>query len=104
MRGATAGSGTEGENARVSNLCVGIMHVIRTAVTGSSRAMMQRGFQGQALNSQSGLILQVDEGERLVRRVPSGTTAANPPAPSIIKVDRKNGGSPDLVMGYEILS
>jgi mannose-6-phosphate isomerase-like protein (cupin superfamily) len=57
------------------------------------------------LSSQSGLILQVDEGERRVRRPPSATTAANPPnALHIIKVDQKNGGSPDLVMGYEILS
>lgn len=64
---------------------------------------MQRG-PGQASSSQSGLILQVDEGERLVRRPASATTAANPATASIIKVDKKNGGSPDLVMGYEILS
>jgi oxalate decarboxylase/phosphoglucose isomerase-like protein (cupin superfamily) len=43
----------------------------------------------------SGLILQVDEGERRVRR------ASN--FPFIIKVDRNNGASPDLVMGYEEL-
>lgn len=83
-----------------SVLCI----VIRTAAAGSSPAETQRGPGGQVLSAQSGLILQVDEGERLVRRVPSGTTAANPPTPSIIKVDRKNGGSPDLVMGYETLS
>ena len=42
----------------------------------------------------TGLILQADEGERRVRRnVGKG--------PFIIKVDRQNGGSPDLVMGYE---
>lgn len=41
-----------------------------------------------------GLVLQADEGERRVRRnVGKG--------PFIIKVDRRNGGSPDLVMGYE---
>lgn len=41
-----------------------------------------------------GLILQDGEGERRVRRnVGKG--------PFIIKVDRQNGGSPDLVMGYE---
>ena len=43
-----------------------------------------------------GLILAVDQGERRMRRVAGG-------APFIIKVDRLNGGSPDLVMGYEVL-
>ena len=41
-----------------------------------------------------GLILQDGEGERRVRR-----NAGK--GPFIIKVDQKNGGSPDLVMGYE---
>jgi quercetin dioxygenase-like cupin family protein len=41
-----------------------------------------------------GLVLQLDEGERRVRRT-SGK------GPFILKVDRRNGGSPDLVMGYE---
>jgi quercetin dioxygenase-like cupin family protein len=41
-----------------------------------------------------GLILQSGEGERRVRR-----NAGK--GPFIIKVDRANGGSPDLVMGYE---
>ena len=43
------------------------------------------------------LVLQLEEGERRVRR-----TAAK--GPFILKVDRKNGGSPDLVMGYEELA
>ena len=42
----------------------------------------------------AGLILQADEGERRVRR-----NAGK--GPFILKVDRQNGGSPDLVMGYE---
>jgi quercetin dioxygenase-like cupin family protein len=42
----------------------------------------------------NGLILQDSEGERRVRR-----NAGK--GPFIIKVDRQNGGSPDLVMGYE---
>lgn len=47
----------------------------------------------QAAQSQ-GLVLQANEGERRVRRnLGKG--------PFIIKVDRQNGGSPDLVMGYE---
>ena len=41
-----------------------------------------------------GLILQTGEGERRVRR-----NAGK--GPFIIKVDRQNGASPDLVMGYE---
>ena len=41
-----------------------------------------------------GLVLQDAEGERRVRR-----NAGK--GPFIIKVDRQNGGSPDLVMGYE---
>jgi quercetin dioxygenase-like cupin family protein len=45
----------------------------------------------------AGLVLQADEGERRVRRnVGKG--------PFILKVDRVNGGSPDLVMGYEDLA
>ncbi|WP_162806623.1 cupin domain-containing protein [Sphingosinicella terrae] len=50
--------------------------------------------------SPAGLILQVDEGERRVRRsradgAPGLTT------PFILKVDRRNGGSQHLMMGYE---
>jgi len=41
-----------------------------------------------------GLVLQSGEGERRVRR-----NAGK--GPFIIKIDRKNGGSADLVMGYE---
>ena len=40
------------------------------------------------------LILNVHDGERRIRRVMGGALA-------IIKVDRQNGGSPQLVMGYE---
>ena len=42
----------------------------------------------------AGLVLGADEGERRVRR-----NAGK--GPFILKVDRQNGGSPDLVMGYE---
>lgn len=45
-------------------------------------------------NQPPGLILQADEGERRVRR-----NAGK--GPFILKVDRRNGDSPDLVMGYE---
>ena len=44
-----------------------------------------------------GLVLGIDEGERRVRR-----NAGK--GPFILKVDRQNGGSPELVMGYEDLA
>ncbi|HEU4885015.1 MAG TPA: cupin domain-containing protein [Longimicrobium sp.] len=47
-----------------------------------------------------GLILGAEEGERRVRRPRPGGTAGLT-APFILKVDERNGGSPDLVMGYE---
>jgi quercetin dioxygenase-like cupin family protein len=40
------------------------------------------------------LALEIDQGERRVRRLPGAP-------PFIIKVDPQNGGSPDMVMGYE---
>ncbi|MGZ8311876.1 MAG: cupin domain-containing protein [Allosphingosinicella sp.] len=47
-----------------------------------------------------GLILQLDEGERRIRR-PRAAGEPGLASPFILKVDRRNGGSPDLVMGYE---
>jgi mannose-6-phosphate isomerase-like protein (cupin superfamily) len=48
----------------------------------------------------SGLILPLDAGERRVRRSKAeGVPGLN--TPFIIKVDRRNGGSRQLVMGYE---
>lgn len=43
------------------------------------------------------LVLAVDEGERRIRR--AQTTGVS--SPFIIKIDGRNGGSADLVMGYE---
>ena len=51
---------------------------------------------GTAARSE-GLVLQIGEGERRVRR-----NAGK--GPFILKVDRQNGGSPELVMGYEELA
>ncbi len=46
------------------------------------------------------LVLAIDEGERRVRRAQvSGLSS-----PFILKVDARNGGSADLVMGYEDLA
>ena len=47
-----------------------------------------------------GLILQLDEGERRVRRS-RAEGAVGLTTPFILKVDRQNGGSEHLVMGYE---
>lgn len=52
---------------------------------------------GVAVAPARGMVLQIDEGERRVRR-----NAGK--GPFILKVDRRNGGSPDLVMGYEELA
>jgi len=41
-------------------------------------------------------VLELDQGERRVRRGSRDSTAV-----TILKVDGRNGGSPDLVMGYE---
>jgi mannose-6-phosphate isomerase-like protein (cupin superfamily) len=54
-------------------------------------------------NQPAGLILQIGEGERRVRR-PKAAGLAGLPDPFIIKVDKLNGGSKDLVMGYEELA
>lgn len=54
----------------------------------------RHGSVENAPASGAGLVLQEGEGERRVRR-----NAGK--GPFILKVDRQNGGSPDLVMGYE---
>src|SRR5215204_5792430 len=57
--------------------------------------------QGGAAATATGLILQQPEGERRVRRPrPSSSAAMSAPA-MIIKVDGRNGGSPDFFIGYE---
>ena len=50
---------------------------------------------GAAQSPPSGLILQADEGERRARRTGD--------FPFILKVDKNNGGSTDMVMGMEDL-
>jgi quercetin dioxygenase-like cupin family protein len=63
------------------------------AGNGAPRANSAQGAPARG----AGLVLQEGEGERRVRRnVGKG--------PFILKVDRQNGGSPDLVMGYEDLA
>ena len=53
--------------------------------------------QAQTASAGTPLVLAIDQGERRMWRFPGG-------GPLILKVDSKNGGSPDLVMGYEDLA
>jgi hypothetical protein len=68
-----------------------------------SKAVSATNRPNSVANHPEGLILQIDEGERRVRR-PKAAGLAGLPDPFIIKVDRLNGGSQDLVMGYEELA
>src|SRR6476660_8722457 len=54
----------------------------------------QVGRTSEGSAARTPLILAEGEGERRIRRVMGGALA-------IIKVDRRNGGSPALMMGYE---
>jgi len=56
-----------------------------------------RSDQAQVAAAPTPLVLALDEGERRVRR--GQTTGLS--SPFILKVDALNGGSRDLVMGYE---
>jgi mannose-6-phosphate isomerase-like protein (cupin superfamily) len=53
-----------------------------------------------AMTGSTPLVLDAAVGERRVRRT-AGLQTATLTAPFIIKVDRKNGGAPDFVMGTE---
>ena len=68
--------------------------IITTVAVCCSRNTGRATPPAAAVAQAEGLILQIGEGERRVRR-----NAGK--GPFIIKVDRQNGGSPDLVMGYE---
>lgn len=53
--------------------------------------------QSAAMVPPTPLVLAIDEGERRLRR----PQAAGLSSPFIVKVDGRNGGSADMVMGYE---
>ncbi len=61
----------------------------------------QQPMQGAAAATPTGLILDQSEGERRVRRPRPGSGAAMAAPAMIIKVDGRNGGSPDFFVGYE---
>jgi quercetin dioxygenase-like cupin family protein len=67
----------------------------RAAVVLSGLALVLACAAAWAQSPPPGLILQADEGERRTRRTGD--------FPFILKVDKKNGGSADMVMGMEDL-
>src|SRR5687768_15440203 len=82
----------------VAALCATALSIVGGLALAEPLAPAAR--QQDSAVSPAGLILQVDEGERRVRRsrvdgAPGLTT------PFILKVDRRNGGSEHLMMGYE---
>ncbi len=85
----------------VAALCATALSIVGGLALAAPLAPAAR--QQDSTVSPAGLILQVDEGERRVRRsrvdgAPGLTT------PFILKVDRRNGGSEHLMMGYEEIS
>lgn len=68
-----------------------------TACARNPAPRAEKSVEVTASSRDTGLILQEGEGERRVRR-----NAAK--GPFILKVDRQNGDSPDLVAGYEELA
>jgi len=86
--GFAATSGTLG----VLAITIGLMAGTTADSSELTQATIARTSDSSA--ARTPLILTREEGERRIRRVMGGAVA-------IIKVDRRNGGSPGLVMGYE---
>jgi len=80
----------------VRRMIASTLAVVGLSTCARSNTPRESQIGGTSVRS-DGLILQVGEGERRVRR-----NAGK--GPFILKVDRLNGGSPDLVMGYEDLA
>lgn len=81
-----------------SNTGIGVA-VLLVLTTSCRQAEGRHGEPPQEATTSSGtpLVLAIDQGERRTWRTPGG-------GPLILKVDSENGGSPDLVMGYEDLA
>jgi len=80
----------------VSQLIAVTLSLVSLLGCTGSRKPQAHSIEGTPASGR-GLVLQEGEGERRVRRnVGKG--------PFVLKVDRQNGGSPDLVMGYEDLA
>lgn len=71
-----------------------ILAGVGLAACAGAAASRAAAVDGEAVRGE-GMVLQAGEGERRERRMGG--------PPFILKVDRRNGGSPDLVMGYEDL-
>jgi quercetin dioxygenase-like cupin family protein len=82
------------ERFRLARRTVGLLLAIVEVASCARTRQRPGGEAAGPIGSAQGLVLRLDEGERRVRR-----TAGK--GPFILKVDRRNGGSPDLVMGYE---
>jgi quercetin dioxygenase-like cupin family protein len=80
----------------VRQMVASTLAVVGLSTCAPSNTPRESRIDGAPVRSE-GLVLQVGEGERRVRR-----NAGK--GPFILKVDRQNGGSPDLVMGYEDLA
>ena len=84
----------------ISALGVLVITVGLCGVTTADSSETEQGTTSRVAPTSGGtaartpLILAAGDGERRIRRVMGGALA-------IIKVDRQNGGSPALVMGYE---
>lgn len=79
---------------------IGFIAATIVAPGASCRPTPERGTVPEhttAVASATPLVLAQDEGERRVRRA----QASGLSSPFILKVDGRNGGSADLVMGYE---
>jgi len=82
----------------------GISGYLAASVVTLGAACHPTARQGTILESTTGmmsatpLVLAQNEGERRVRRTPQAIGLSSP---FILKVDGRNGGSADLVMGYE---
>lgn len=70
------------------------------AASGHASSAPAGGDVAAAMPAAQPLLLQDAEGERRVHRPPPGALS-NLAAPFIIKVDRRNGGAPELVMFTE---
>ena len=80
---------------RFTSVSCAVAVVLACALLVRDSAALAQGSAPGTTSGNAGLILQAPEGERRARRASD--------FPFILKVDRKNGGSADLVMGMEDL-
>lgn len=86
-----------------SSIATIIVLLSSVSLSGSANPPGESPAPAPRASADKGLILRIDEGERRVRR-PKAAGLPGLPDPFILKVDRRNGGSLDMVMGYEELA